>query len=73
MDAAATSSPDLSVEIPADSTKTPQWFEEALATPPQKVNEAYLFDYMAYHSLKEVEGGWTWKFHPSVFERIVRR
>ena len=24
---------------------------------------------MAYHSLKEVAGGWTWKFHPSVFER----
>jgi len=37
-------------------------------SPPQKVNEAYLFDYMAYHSLKEAEGGWSWKFHPSVFE-----
>ena len=36
-------------------------------SPPQKVNEEYLFDYMAYHSLKEVEGGWSWKFHPSVF------
>jgi pimeloyl-ACP methyl ester carboxylesterase len=38
-------------------------------SPPQEVNEAYLFDYMAYHSLKEVQGGWSWKFHPSVFER----
>lgn len=38
-------------------------------SPPQKVNEPYLFDYMAYHSLKEVAGGWSWKFHPSVFER----
>ena len=37
-------------------------------SPPQKVNETYLFDYMAYHSLREVEGGWSWKFHPSVFE-----
>jgi pimeloyl-ACP methyl ester carboxylesterase len=37
-------------------------------SPPQKVNEEYLFDYMAYHSLKEVEGGWSWKFHPSLFE-----
>jgi pimeloyl-ACP methyl ester carboxylesterase len=37
-------------------------------SPPQKVNEEYLFDYMAYHSLKEVEGGWCWKFDPSVFE-----
>ncbi|MFK7975477.1 MAG: alpha/beta fold hydrolase [Halioglobus sp.] len=36
-------------------------------SPPQAVNEPYLFDYMAYHSLKEVEGGWSWKFHPSVF------
>lgn len=38
-------------------------------SPPQTVNEPYLFDYMAYHSLKQVEGGWSWKFHPSVFER----
>ena len=38
-------------------------------SPAQEVNEEYLFDYMAYHSLKEVEGGWSWKFHPSVFER----
>ena len=37
-------------------------------SPPQKVNEAYLFDYMAFHSLKAVEGGWSWKFHPSVFD-----
>jgi pimeloyl-ACP methyl ester carboxylesterase len=40
-------------------------------SPAQKVNEAYLFDYMAYHSLKEVEGGWSWKFSPSVFERVT--
>ncbi|MEZ5503360.1 MAG: hypothetical protein R3E50_12205 [Halioglobus sp.] len=39
-----------------------------MLSPPQKVNEPYLFDYMAFHSLKEVAGGWTWKFHPSVFE-----
>ena len=23
---------------------------------------------MAYHSLKEVEGGWTWKFDPTLFD-----
>lgn len=40
-----------------------------ILSPPQKVNEPCLFDYMAFHSLKEVEGGWTWKFDPSVFER----
>ena len=28
-----------------------------------------MFDYMAYHSLKQVPGGWTWKFDPSVFNR----
>ncbi len=40
-------------------------------SPPQKVNEPCLFDYMAFHSLKEVDGGWSWKFHPSVFERRI--
>jgi pimeloyl-ACP methyl ester carboxylesterase len=24
---------------------------------------------MAYHSLEQVEGGWVWKFDPSVFNR----
>jgi pimeloyl-ACP methyl ester carboxylesterase len=38
-------------------------------SPPQSVNQACLFDYMAYHSLKQVDGGWSWKFHPSVFRR----
>jgi pimeloyl-ACP methyl ester carboxylesterase len=38
-------------------------------SPPQPVNEPCLFDYMAYHSLKRVDGGWSWKFHPSVFRR----
>ncbi|MFK8042492.1 alpha/beta fold hydrolase [Congregibacter sp.] len=37
-------------------------------SPPQPVNVPSLFDYMAYHSLKEVEGGWTWKFDTSVFQ-----
>lgn len=40
-------------------------------SPPQRVNEPYLFDYMAFHSLKRVQDGWSWKFHPSVFERSV--
>ncbi len=35
--------------------------------PPQMVEVPILLDYMAYHSLKEVEGGWTWKFSPSVY------
>lgn len=37
-------------------------------SPTQPVNVPSLFDYMAYHSLKQVEGGWTWKFDTSVFQ-----
>jgi pimeloyl-ACP methyl ester carboxylesterase len=37
-------------------------------SPPQPVNVPSLFDYMAYHSLKQVEGGWSWKFDTSVFQ-----
>lgn len=37
-------------------------------SPPQPVNVPCLFDYMAFHSLKQVEGGWTWKFDTSVFQ-----
>src|SRR6056297_341128 len=33
MNTVAAASPDLSVEIPADSTAIPQWFEQALAAP----------------------------------------
>jgi len=36
-------------------------------SPQQQVNHKYLFDYMAFHSLKAVEGGWTWKFDPGIF------
>ena len=37
-------------------------------SPPQKVEHQALFDYMAYHSLRKVEGGWQWKFDPGVFQ-----
>lgn len=37
-------------------------------SPPQAVSVPSLFDYMAYHSLKQVDGGWTWKFDTSVFD-----
>ena len=29
-------------------------------SPPQQVGEPFLMDYMAYHSLRRVEGGWSW-------------
>lgn len=37
-------------------------------SPPQPVTVPCLRDYMAYHSLKQVEGGWTWKFDAGVFK-----
>jgi len=37
-------------------------------SPPQPVTVSALFDYMAYHSLKRVEGGWSWKFDSGVFQ-----
>ena len=49
-------------------------------SPAQPVTVPSLFDYMAFHSLRQVEGGWTWKFDTSVFdgafgdkERILRQ
>lgn len=38
-------------------------------SPPQEAGEPQLLEYMAYHSLKETQGGWSWKFHPGVFHR----
>ena len=41
-------------------------FEAARArfrlVPPENRAAPYILDYVARHSLKEVEGGWTWKF-----------
>jgi len=38
--------------------------------PPQPVNQPFLLDYMAFHSLRRVGQEWTWKFSPEVFRRI---
>ena len=38
-------------------------------SPPQEAGVPYLVDYMAFHSMREVAGGWCWKFDPSVFRR----
>jgi pimeloyl-ACP methyl ester carboxylesterase len=37
--------------------------------PPQPVVNDYIVDYIARHSLKQVEAGWTWKFDAGVFAR----
>ncbi len=31
----------------------------------------YVLDHVARTSLREVEGGWTWKFDPRIFDRPV--
>ncbi|MEQ8267500.1 MAG: alpha/beta hydrolase [Parvibaculum sp.] len=38
--------------------------------PPQPCENRYIVDYIARHSLKEVEGGWTWKFDPAIWQRF---
>lgn len=42
-------------------------------SPPQPVQEQFLLEYMAYHSLRPVQDGeqkgWSWKFDPMVFHR----
>jgi pimeloyl-ACP methyl ester carboxylesterase len=37
--------------------------------PPQEVEHPELLDFMAYHSLKKVDGGWQWKFDRAVINR----
>ncbi|MEM9653718.1 MAG: alpha/beta hydrolase [Actinomycetota bacterium] len=37
--------------------------------PAQPTTNPYIVDHIARYSLKEVEGGWTWKFDPRVFLR----
>ena len=59
--------PDKPNRIYPDYESAKQRF---VLAPPQKVEQPELLDFMAYHSLKEVEGGWTWKFSPSVFPRV---
>ncbi len=38
--------------------------------PPQMCENHYLIDYVARHSLREVEEGWTWKFDPHIWQRF---
>lgn len=49
---------------------------EALArfrlAPPQGCGNLYIADFIARRSLKEVEGGWTWKFDPFMWSNFDR-
>ena len=38
-------------------------------SPPQPAGEPFLLDYMAFHSLRQDEEDWSWKFDPEVFRR----
>lgn len=38
-------------------------------SPPQAAGEAFLLDYMAFHSLRRCGDEWTWKFNPEVFRQ----
>ena len=38
--------------------------------PEQPCENEYILDFIARRSLKEVEGGWTWKFDPSIWTRF---
>lgn len=38
--------------------------------PPQPCENRYILDYIARHSLKQVDGGWTWKFDPAIWQRF---
>jgi len=38
--------------------------------PAQQCKHAFLIDYIAQQSIREVEGGWTWKFDPAMFRNL---
>lgn len=40
--------------------------------PEQPCENLFLVDYVARKSLKETEGGWTWKFDPAIWQRFDR-
>lgn len=39
--------------------------------PEQPCQHPYVIDYVGRQSLRQVEGGWTWKFDPALFDRLV--
>jgi len=40
--------------------------------PQQRVSELFILDHLARHALKEVEGGWTWRFDPKLWNMLDR-
>lgn len=38
--------------------------------PPQDCKNSFILDYIGRHSLKQVDGGWTWKFDDTMFSKF---
>lgn len=38
--------------------------------PAQACENQYILDYIARHSLKQVDGGWQWKFDPKIYSQL---
>lgn len=57
-----------------DANRVYPTLEAALArfrlAPPQACENLYIADHIARGSLKQVEGGWTWKFDPAIWQRF---
>ncbi len=51
----------------------PDWqtaYSRFRLSPEQTCNHPFLFDYLAKHSIKKIDAGWTWKFDPKI---LIRR
>lgn len=56
---------------PTRETRVYENFEQALSRfrlqPEQPCANQFIVDYVGAHSLREVDGGWTWKFDPHMY------
>ncbi len=59
---------------PARATRVYDDFDTALGrfrmVPEQPCQHPYVIEYLGRQSLREVEGGWTWKFDPGLFDHL---
>lgn len=66
-------SPQHNRRAPSPKRKLyPDWetiYGRFVLSPPQSVACPFLFEYMAKHSVKQLEEGWTWKFDPAIMQR----
>jgi pimeloyl-ACP methyl ester carboxylesterase len=59
---------------PARATRVYDNYEQALGrfrlVPEQPYRYPFIIDYLAHTALREVEGGWTWKFDPGMYDHL---